>query len=321
MAEDKKAIKIVLPKFNLWILVSLVLAVVLVLSLVKGWSLTGKTSGTLSPGDAAKKTVDYINTNLVQSGTSATLNSTHDLGGVYEVIVTYQGNQIPVFVTKDANYLFLSAYNTSQKTQQSSTQTSTQTEIPKTDKAVADLYVMSFCPYGIQAEQIMKPVVDLLGSKATIEPHFIVSVSGTTVNSLHGDYEAKEDMRQACIWKNYGQTIFWNYVDYKNSNCTKDNIDTCWKDAAKKAGVDTTKIDTCVTNEGLDLMKAEEALSTKNGVSGSPTLIINGVEYSGSRTAEGYKEAICNATTTQPAACSQTIGSSGTTTASSGGCG
>lgn len=64
-------------------------------------------------------------------------------------------------------------------------------EPEKTDKPVAQLYVMSFCPYGIQAETTMKPVVDLLGSKVSIEPHFIVSVKDDTVTSLHGYNEAK----------------------------------------------------------------------------------------------------------------------------------
>jgi glutaredoxin len=332
--KNEGKITIKLPKFNLWILISLVLAVVLILSLVKGWSLTGKVSGTLSPTAAANKAIDYINANLVQSGTSATLNSTEDAGSVYKIIFSYQGNQYTFYITKDGTYLSQYVWDTSEKIQQSSTQTQQQ-EIPKADKPVADLYVMSFCPYGTQAEQAMKPVVDLLGSKATIEPHFILydnyctgggcnssdyCLDGDNLCSMHGTYEAKEDERQACIWKNYGQTIFWKYVDYLNSNCNKNNIDTCWKDAAKSAGIDTTKIETCVTSEGLDLMKAEQVLSTKNGVSGSPTLIINGVEYNGDRTAEAYKQAICNATTTPPAECSQTLSSSGSAT-SSGGCG
>jgi hypothetical protein len=162
---------------------------------------------------------------------------------------------------------------------------------------------MSFCPYGIQAETAMKPVVDLLGDKAVFEPHFIVSVSGDTVSSLHGDFEAKEDMRQACIWKNYGQKTFWTYVDYIINKCTKDNLDTCWKDATNDANVDTSKIESCVSNEGLTLMKEEEALSNQNSVSESPTLIINGAPYNGARTFDAYKNAVCSAFIESPPEC------------------
>ncbi len=317
MAENKEGkITIKIPKFNYWILISVVLAIVLILSLIQGWSVSGKTS--LSANETAQKAIDYINNNLVQSGYSVTLLSVEDLKSVYKVTTLYQGSEIPVYISKDGSYLFLSAYDTSENIGQTNN-TETPEEIPKTDKPTVQLYVMSFCPYGIQAENIMKPVVDLLGAKATIETHYIVSVSGTTVSSLHGDYEATEDMRQACIWKYYDQATLWKYLSYLNSNCNKNNLDTCWKDAAKNASVDTVKIGTCVTNEGLTLMKVEEALSSQNGVSGSPTLIINGVTYSGSRTSEAYKQAICSAFTTQPSECSQTLSSSGSSTAS-GGC-
>src|SRR4030042_5953751 len=137
--EEKKAIRIVVPKFNPWILISLVLALVLVLSLINGWNMSGKSAGALSIDAAAKNAVDYINNNLVESGTSVSLVSTEDLGTVYMITVSYQGNDIPTFVTKDAGYLFVSAYNTSQTRETTST---TPTETPKTDKPVAQLYVM-----------------------------------------------------------------------------------------------------------------------------------------------------------------------------------
>lgn len=320
MAEEKEKegkITIKLPKFNLWILISLVLAIALVLSIIQGWSITGKATGVLSSNDTAKKAIDYINNNLVQEGTSASLISTEDAGSMYNIIFSYQGNQYSFYMTKDGKYLTQSVWDTSKQKEQPKPE-----EIPKTDKPTVQLYVMSFCPYGIEAEKTMKPVVDLLGSKVAIEPHFIVSISGTTINSLHGEYEANEDMRQACVWKNYGQATFWKYVDYISNNCNKDNIDTCWKDAAKNASVDVTKIETCVTNQGLDLMKADNQLTTSLGISGSPTLIINGVKsnivYSYGNS-EAYKEAICGAFTTPPSECSKTLGDTGSTTPA-GGC-
>lgn len=181
------------------------------------------------------------------------------------------------------------------------------------------LFVMSFCPFGQQAEKAMKPVVDLLGDKVTIEPHFIVTVNGNNVQSLHGLNEAKEDMRQACIWKYYGQKTFWNYVDYVNNKCSLSNIETCWKDAAASVNIDISKIENCATNEGINLMSAEQALTEKYGVTGSPTLIIAGKEYNGPRTPEAYKNAICEILNPKPSECSQTLSSTGSQV--SGGCG
>jgi len=258
------------------------------------------------------KVIDYINNELLNGQGTAKLISHTEVEGLYNLKLDISGRQYDSYLTKDGKLLFASVVDMTQ-TPQTTIQPET-FEPKKTDKPVAQLYVMSFCPYGIQAEKAMKPVVDMLGSKVTIEPHFIVSVSGSTVNSLHGEYEANEDMRQACIWKNYGQATFWTYVDYLNNNCNKGNLDTCWKDAAKSTNIDTTKIENCVNTDGLTLMKAETALTTQNSVSGSPTLIINGATYNGARTADAYKQAICSAFITPPSECGSTTTTSPVTT-------
>lgn len=310
-----------LPKINIWMLTTTVLIIALIIVIIGRINFTGRFAGTiLTEDEAAKKCMDYINANLVQPGTSADLISVEESNGVYKIITSYQSNKIPIYITKDGSMMFLQALDLTQNPQKGQPTTPAQKEIPKEDKPTVQLFVMSFCPYGIQAENAMKPVVDLLGSKAAIETHYIVSINGNMVSSLHGDYEANEDMRQACIWEYYGQITFWKYVDYLNNNCNKNNIDTCWKDAANNAGIDTTKIETCFTDEGLNLMKAEETLSTDNGVSGSPTLIINGMIYNGERTSEAYKQAICSGFTTQPSECLQSLTATTTTSSSTGGC-
>ena len=43
----------------------------------------------------------------------------------------------------------------------------------KLDKAELKFFVMSFCPYGNQMEDILRPVFDLLGNKVNIVPHYI----------------------------------------------------------------------------------------------------------------------------------------------------
>jgi glutaredoxin len=320
--EDKKkeGVTIKVPKMNVWMITTIVLAIVLVVVLVKGQGITGQfvTPAAMSAQDAANKAIKYINDYLLQGQGTATLVSVKEENGLYNAKLNIAGKEYDTYMTTDGKLLFPSVVDMSQTPTTPTTQEPEKFEPKKTDKPVAQLYVMSFCPYGIQAENAMKPVVDLLGSKASIEPHFIVSVSGSTVNSLHGEYEANEDMRQACIWKNYGQATFWAYVDYLNKNCNKGNLDTCWKDAAKNAKVDVAKIESCFKTEGLTLMKAEDALSKQNGVSGSPTLIINGATYNGGRTAEAYKQAICSAFNTQPSECSKALSESSAT--ASGNC-
>jgi protein-disulfide isomerase len=142
---------------------------------------------------------------------------------------------------------------------------------------------------------------------------------------LHGPVEAQEDLRQVCIIKYYDQKTYWKYMMLIDANCSSKYsdataYDTCWKDSAKTAGIDASKIDTCSKgSEGINLLKADETLTTQYGVSGSPTLIINDVVYNGDRSPEAYKTAICNAFTTAPTECSQNLSNASAT--ASGNCG
>jgi predicted DsbA family dithiol-disulfide isomerase len=326
MAEEKKkVITIHLPRMNLWMIATLVLAVVLVVVLLKGFSITGWT--VLTSQQAADKAIDYINKNLVQTG-NVSLVSVEELSGFYEVTTSYQGQKIPVYVTKDGSYLFIS--QPLNMNEEITTTTTQPQKITKKDRPTVELFVMSFCPYGVQAETLMKPVVDLLGTKADIKVRFIVNIQGNTVDSvesLHGATEAQEDLRQVCIMKYYDQKTYWNYLMEIDNNCygkinTRDAtaLDTCWKSAATKAGIDIAKIQSCSNStEGLNLLKADEQLTDQYGVSGSPTIVINGARYSGARDSESFKQAICNSFTTAPSECSQTLSSSGGSS-TSGGC-
>lgn len=326
MAEElEKKMTLKLPKFNLWALTTVICLVVALVALT-GWPIELRRTGMTTTGmavaltgdQAAKKAVDYINNNVIQTGT-ATLVKVEEISELYKVTVSYQGQEIPVYITKDGLYLFLSQpLDTSQELPKQPEQPEQPQEIPKKDKPTAELFVMSFCPFGVQAEKTMKPVVDLLGEKADIKIRFIVNIQGDDVDSirsLHGTTEAQEDIRQACIMKYYDQETLWEYLMSIGNDCygkidTRDAeaLDTCWKDAATKAGIDIEKIDTCSKgSDGLDLLKEDERLAQQYGVTGSPTLIINGVRYSGSRTSEAYKQAICDGFTTEPSECSQTL--------------
>ncbi len=317
--EEKKEVKISLklPKFNVWIISTVILAFVAIAIWFLKPGPTSLVVQVLPAEEAAKKAIDYINQNLVQAGTSASLVSVEDIGSVYQVITSYQGSQIPVYISKDGSMLFLSAFNTSESLVQ--TQTQAEFDAPDKEKPEVKLFVMSFCPYGVQAENLMKPVFDLLGTKADIKIHFIVNVNGNTidsVDSLHGANEAKEDARQVCIMKYYTQKTYWDYLMEFNKNCYSlyrddKKLDECWKQTAQKFGIDIDKIETCAySSEGVELLKADEQLTNQYGVTGSPTLIINGARYTGTRSSEAFKNAICSGFVTKPSECSQNITSS-----------
>ena len=321
MAEHKSK-----KEINRWKIISLALVVLLCVSLfvIIGGGIG--VSSQISPDSASDKAVDFINNNLVQPGTSASFLSVEEAGGMYNVTVLYQDNEIPVYVTKDGTYMFLASPLDITENLPEVEETTQPTEVVQTARPEVDLYVMAFCPYGTQAESAMAPVVDLLGNDADITVRFIVNVNGDTpadISSLHGAQEAMEDLRQICIMKYYDQATYWDYVMGINTDCVSlynddTAYETCWKDTASTNGIDASKIETCVDEESIDLISVDAQMASFYGVTGSPTLMINGVKVSPARTPEGYKQAICDAFTEPPAVCSETLGETGT--AASGSC-
>ena len=206
--------------------------------------------------------------------------------------------------------------------------------VNKTNRPEFKFYVMSFCPYGNQMEDILRPVADLLGTKADIRPQYIFgkipnlseyckqrsgdpaqcasyvssgyfkteaeckttitassktcldeknyikASDGTLYDSLHGRIEANQDIREICAWNQVqDKKQWWNFVDNVNKSCTAQNADTCWEEQAKKAGLDTNKITECFNKDAISLIEKEVAETEKYKVSGSPTLILNGVSF------------------------------------------
>jgi protein-disulfide isomerase len=276
----------------------------------------------------AKSAIDFINNNLVEGTDKATLVSVEEEAGMYKVTTSYKGQNIPVYVSKDGKYMFISQpLDITQSITKPEQPTTGKFDAPDKDIPDVELYVMSFCPFGVQAENTMKPVFDLLKNKANFKIRFIANVNGDdykSVDSLHGFTEAMEDLRQICIMKYYSKETYWNYLMEINAKCYSSYrdekvLDACWREAAKKFNIDDKKIDDCSkSKEALDLLKVDEQLTAKYGVRGSPTLIINGDTYNGARTPEDFKQAVCSGFKNPPAECNQTLGQS--TVSTSGSC-
>lgn len=285
----------------------------------------GSVSGTMSKEDAANKTITYIKDNLASPGTEFTLTGSAEKSGVYEVSFDVMEQKEKVYVTKDGKILFLNSFDMSPPEE---------TPITTTDRPKAELFVMSFCPYGNQAEELMKPVADLLGDKADIQLHYIFynKSQGYThpdycydeagkYCSMHGIQELNQGVRELCVQK-YQPDKLWGFVSAINSQATVQNVDSKWEAIARSSGVDVDKIKKCQTEEATAILEQEVSLTSDEypvqnpashkgaetiKISGSPTILINGVIYDGSRTIDGYKEAICSAFNDAPAECEQEI--------------
>ncbi|MFA4817923.1 MAG: hypothetical protein WC608_04355 [Parcubacteria group bacterium] len=272
--------------------------------------------------DEAKAKIESL---IKDSGGAATVKEVTEDGDLYKITVSANGQDQSVYVTKDGTKFIQQAITFDEIAKQQEEAKKQQAEAakpaPKSDKPSVDLYVMSFCPYGNKAEDTMKSVYVLLKDKVNFNFHYIVSVEGDKITSLHGQPEVDQNEREACVLRDYGKGKWLDFASYVNTNCGSDG--KCWEAGAKSLAIDTAKISACVASSGTALMKTEAEVSAAAGASGSPTMIINGqtsqaaYQYGNS---EAYKKAICDAFTTAPEECSKTL-SAETSTSQGGSCG
>ncbi len=291
-----------------------------------------KIPGILSQEDAVERAMNFINRVALDGQAIATLLEAIEENGLYKIRVDVEGEEYESYVTKDGKLLFPPGTEIPEEIPDSGISDSgsiKESDLPKTDIPKIELFVMSFCPYGNQAEEIMMPVAELLEDKADIKLHYVIysNYGGGGSDycldkeakycSMHGIQELNQGVRELCVQK-YQKDKFWDFVKEINSNCNYQDVDSCWEGIAKKVGVDVAKIKTCQKNEALDILANEVELNEKYGVRGSPQLIINEAEYQGSRSSEAYKQGICSAFNSQPEECSQVLSSGGGSV--SGGC-
>jgi hypothetical protein len=224
---------------------------------------------------------------------------------------------LPIYATKDGKSLVPSLIPL-QTTTAPEQQTPTQTEIPKTDKPLVELFIWSYCPYGVQAQAPLAEVVDLIGNSANFKA--ILYYDG------HGEYETQQNKIQACIQQE-NPSKYWSYAKKFVSDiypiCGASRDVECDMEESitlmKSLGIDSNAILECVDKYGEDLIEGDRQKAQAYGVTGSPTLTINGVKTNTARTAEAYKQAICSAFTeeSRPASCDNEL--SGSTTTTTGG--
>jgi len=283
-------------KKNPWMISTIVLGIIVVILLVGGFG--GITGNVISEDFAGEKILDFASS----QGADADLVKINDKGNLYEVVLLMEGSEFPVYITKDGNYFIsqpvpLTVLNSQTPTQQ--TQTPTSENIPKSDKPKVELFVMSYCPYGTQAEKGILPVVALLDDKIDFKLRTVHYI-------LHGEKEDIENKRELCIREEQGQDKLNRYLvcilDSDDINVPADVV-SC----EKEAGIDSAKLQTCLTTNADDYYAADSELSEGYGVRGSPTLIINGVESRAGRSPASYLSGICDAFNNAPEECNEQL--------------
>lgn len=318
--KEKKDIIQKIKRRHAWKVTTIILFALFITSIFTGGFKDFFGTSSVGSQTAAMQAVDYINTNLLQGRTTATLKDVSDEGSFYKVSLEIQGQQFDSFVTKDGKFLFPQGIDMTEKieipqTPETPPATGAATvdceDTPKSEKPSVDMFIMSHCPFGTQIEKGMLPVLELLKDKINFNLRFVYY-------AMHGETEVNEQLNQYCIQKEQNDKL----VDYLYCFLEEGEGESC----LTKVGIDADKLAACTEatdgefgiteklndqstwlNGRFPLFDIDKTLNEKYGIRGSPGLVINDQTIQSGRDAVSLLNAICCAFDEKPAECEETL--------------
>ena len=268
----------------------------------------------LSPQQAAEKAINFLNQNILQEGMEASLIEVVENNGLYKMKTNINGQELDLYISSNGKLLFTQFIDLESEPESNEEGEEKSQEIPKQDVPDVKLFVMSYCPYGLQAQKMFLPVYDLLKDKAKMKVYFVNYI-------MHEKQEIDENLRQYCIQEEEKE----KYGDYLSCFVKEGDFESC----LSEANIDKAKLSQCISdtdteynitanyenkdtwlNGNFPLFDVQKELNEKYEVRGSPTVVINDQVVSiNPRSPEKFKETICQAFTTEPEECSQELSS------------
>ena len=301
-------------KENPWILGTLVFGILTILLLLGNFG----TAGAISKDVAGQNFVDYIN---ARGGSQIEYLDAVAFGSsLYEVSVSANGKTVPAHITADGKYFvqIISTLEDNEEVEEKENPSEGALDLPKSDKPVVELFIMSHCPYGTQAEKGMLPVVELLGDKIDFELRFVYYAMHPTSG------EVEEQLNQYCI-QGEQEELFNDYLTcFLGKTGTPDDGAAC----VSEVGVNKAKMTACTAKADSEfnvlanledksswlsgrypMFDIHKDLNTQYDIGGSPTLVVNGKQASSGRAPANYLDAICQAFNVAPEECDESLSS------------
>lgn len=269
--------------------------------------------GYLGSKEAGETAMKFLNENLLaQAPQKGEFKEIVDAGQIYKITFNLNGKEEYGYMTKDAKIFMPMAIDMKEQaengdnTEETPAGVSKCEDVKKADVALLEPFIVSQCPYGLQMQRaIAEMIKNAPQLSANVKVRYIGSIEDGKITAMHGDKEAAENLNQICIREEMPEK-YWGYVGcyMKDGNSA-----TC----LKSAGVDTARLNACAkdANRGLKYAKVDFDIADAKGVTGSPTLFVNGelADESGfgGRTADSVKSMICCGSNNQPGACSKAL--------------
>jgi protein-disulfide isomerase/plastocyanin len=287
-----------------WRFVAGIVTVLLVVSIFSGGFSFGGATGAavanpLSADDATTKTLDFVNSNLLQAGLTATLVGTEDVGDLYQVQLTIAGQPYESYITKDGRLLFPQGFNLADPSVGDTLGTANEQNVPVIDVSADDdpvkgdpnapVTIIEFsdfeCPFcgrfytdtlpGLEEKYIKTGKVKLVYRDFPLE-----SIHPTARPAAEAG-ECADD-----------QGKFYEFHDLAFENqrgLTRDNF-VKW---AGELGLDVDRFTKCLdSNTHAAEVSKDLADGTAAGVTGTPAFFVNGRLLSGAQPLSAFEAII-----------------------------
>jgi len=276
---------ITLPKIkNPWKITTVILLIISLFLLISNGSFTLGASGEM----ASEKLVNYLNEKV---GGGVEYLSHKDLGNLYEITVKYEGELIPLYITKDGKYFVQGAIPLDNS--QPTPTPNPSKDVDADDDAVlgdpnAPITIIEFsdyeCPYCkkfyLEAYPQLKKEYIETGKVKLIFRDFPLGFHQNAQKAA----EAAECAGEQNKYYEMHDKLFENQKALSVSNL---------KDYAKQIGLDTTLFNSCLDSGQMeDEVKNDFNDGQSYGVSGTPAFYINGKQLVGAQPFEAFKNII-----------------------------
>jgi hypothetical protein len=165
-------------------------------------------------------------------------------------------------------------------------------------KPTVDLFVMSYCPFAVAAEEKLIPLIKKYEDQVDFSLYFIADEDegketarnvASRFSSMHGQTEVIEDIRQVVIGKYYSDKLL-DYILERNRDLKKN-----WVDCARKLDIDPERVQKVMASEeGAMLFRDNIKKSQELGIKGSPTIMVDSARLPNSIIyATGAKGSVC----------------------------
>lgn len=148
-----------------------------------------------------------------------------------------------------------------------------------------DLYIMSRCPYGIQALSRLFEVRRYY-SKFDFKVHFITALHGEEFTSLHGPQEVFEDKVWGLVQEEHHKDFFSFF------SCRSQKGTHLW-DCINKLGIPRKQIEAALGTRGKEILHKDYEQVKKHQIHASPTLFIDAIRYTGRFSARDITKYLC----------------------------